>query len=196
MSGALVLDDERHRVHAEAGDAELQPEAHDAFGSPSRTSRVRRVEVGLEVVEAVEVPLARLRRRASTSTSARRGRPCPCSRRVGCFVDQTYQSRYCDFGSRRAAWNHGCWSDVWLTTRSTMTRMPRSLRLVRELDEVAERAEARIDAVVVGDVVAVVAPRRRLERQQPEAGDAQAGEVVEPARSGPRSRRCRRRSCP
>jgi hypothetical protein len=27
--GALGRDDERHRVHAEAGDAELNPEAHD-----------------------------------------------------------------------------------------------------------------------------------------------------------------------
>ena len=32
------------------------------------------------------------------------------------------------------------------------------LAAVGELDEVAERAVARIDAVIVGDVVAVVAP--------------------------------------
>ena len=62
-----------------------------------------------------------------------------------------------------------------------MTRMPRLVGLVHELDEVAERAEARVDAVVVGDVVAVVAPRRRLERRQPERVDAEALEVVEPA---------------
>ena len=30
MLGPFVCDDEGHRVHAEAGDAELQPEAHDA----------------------------------------------------------------------------------------------------------------------------------------------------------------------
>ena len=52
---------------------------------------------------------------------------------------------------------------------------------VGELDEVAERAEARVDVVVVGDVVAVVALRRGLERHQPDAGDAQALQVVEPA---------------
>ena len=35
--------------------------------------------------------------------------------------------------------------------------MPRCLAAVGELDEVAERAVARIDAVIIRDVVAVVA---------------------------------------
>ena len=48
-----------------------------------------------------------------------------------------------------------------------------------ELDEVAQRAEPRVDAVVVGDVVAVVAIGGRVERHQPEAGDAETGEVVD-----------------
>jgi hypothetical protein len=55
-------------------------------------------------------------------------------------------------------------------------------RGVRELHEVAERAEARIDVVVVRHVVAVVAARRGLERHEPDGGHAQAAEVVEAAR--------------
>ena len=43
----------------------------------------------------------------------------------GFFFDQTYQSRYFDFGSLRASWNQGCSFEVWLTTRSIRTRMPR-----------------------------------------------------------------------
>ena len=43
-----------------------------------------------------------------------------------------------------------------------------------------DRAEARVDAVVVGDVVAVVALGRGLERRQPERVDAQPLEIVEP----------------
>ena len=39
-----------------------------------------------------------------------------------------------------------------------------------------------MDAVVVGDVVAVVLVRRGIERLQPEAGDAEPGKVVELAR--------------
>ena len=45
-----------------------------------------------------------------------------------------------------------------------------------------KRAELRVDAVVVRHVVAVVAVGRRIERLEPEAGDAEPGEVVQPAR--------------
>ena len=51
--------------------------------------------------------------------------------------------------------------------------------LVQELDEVAGGAVAWIDAVVVGDVVAVVPVRRRLERPEPERRHPEALEVVE-----------------
>ena len=52
--------------------------------------------------------------------------------------------------------------------------------LVGEFDEVAGGAEARVDAVVVRDVVAVVAIRSGLEGHQPHRGHPQAGEVVQP----------------
>ncbi len=42
----------------------------------------------------------------------------------GRFFDHTYQLRYGDCGSLRACWNHGWRFEVWLTTRSTITRMP------------------------------------------------------------------------
>jgi hypothetical protein len=54
--------------------------------------------------------------------------------------------------------------------------------LVRPADEepdVAHRPVARVDRPVVGDVVAVVAQRGRVERQQPDGGDAQVVQVVE-----------------
>src|SRR5262249_6299748 len=49
-----------------------------------------------------------------------------------------------------------------------------------EIDEIAERAVARINAVIVSDVVAVVTPRRRIEGQQPDAGNDNAGQVGQP----------------
>src|SRR5690242_19031782 len=55
------------------------------------------------------------------------------------------------------------------------------LGAVGELDEVAERAVAGIDLVVVGDVIAVIAAGRGLERQQPDRVDAKAVDVIEPA---------------
>ncbi len=54
------------------------------------------------------------------------------------------------------------------------------LAAMGEFDEVAERAVAGIDAVIVGDVVAVVAARRGLERHQPDRGDAEAVQIIEP----------------
>ena len=48
-----------------------------------------------------------------------------------------------------------------------------------EAPELAQVAVVGVDRAVVGDVVAVVAQRRRVERQQPDRRDAEVGEVVE-----------------
>ena len=58
-------------------------------------------------------------------------------------------------------------------TSSVRTRMFARVRRVEEPLEVVERAVDRVDRRVVRDVVPVVAQRRRVERQQPEAGDAE-----------------------
>jgi hypothetical protein len=55
---------------------------------------------------------------------------------------------------------------------------PPLLGAVRELDEVAQRAVTRIHIVVVGDVIAIIAPGRSLERHQPYRGDAEPGQIV------------------
>ena len=60
---------------------------------------------------------------------------------------------------------------------------------VRRLDEplhIRQRAVVGMHAAIVGDVVAVVAPRRRVERQQPDRVHAEVGDVVELARSARR----------
>ncbi len=48
-----------------------------------------------------------------------------------------------------------------------------------DLDEVAVGTQPGIHAVEVGDVIAVVPFRRRVERHQPQARDAEAGQVVQ-----------------
>src|ERR1700733_10270471 len=50
-----------------------------------------------------------------------------------------------------------------------------------ELDEVAKRAISRIDAVIVGDVIAIVLAGRWLERHQPDRGDTEALQIIQPA---------------
>ena len=37
----------------------------------------------------------------------------------------TYQSAFGLSRLERDSWNHACWSEVWFTTRSAMTRIPR-----------------------------------------------------------------------
>ena len=59
------------------------------------------------------------------------------------------------------------------------TCMSPFVRRVKETPEVIEGPVARMNVAVVGDVVSVVAERRWKERQQPEAGDAKAFEIVE-----------------
>jgi hypothetical protein len=57
---------------------------------------------------------------------------------------------------------------------------PALLAAMSELDEVAERPVARINAVVIRDVVTVVLAGRRLKRHQPNGGDAEPIQIVEP----------------
>jgi hypothetical protein len=53
------------------------------------------------------------------------------------------------------------------------------VRLAHEAPEVAHGAVGRVDAAIIGDVVAVVPERRGIERHHPERGDAEVLDVVE-----------------
>ena len=53
------------------------------------------------------------------------------------------------------------------------------VRLIDEMAEVVDGPVVGIDLVEVGDVVATVAERGRIERQQPHAVDAEPLQVVE-----------------
>jgi hypothetical protein len=59
---------------------------------------------------------------------------------------------------------------------------PERVRLADERVEIVERPQPRVDARVVGDVVAEVRERRGVDRREPERGHAEVGEVVEPPR--------------
>ena len=93
---------------------------------------------------------------------------------------QTYQSARGLSGDARDSTNHGCWSLVWLTTRSAITRMSRRCASLQQQLDVVDRAELLVDGQEVADVVAAVAEGRPVERQQPEAVHPEPLEVVEP----------------
>src|SRR5438477_3627730 len=52
-------------------------------------------------------------------------------------------------------------------------------RGLRELHKITQRSISRIDAIVVANVVPVIAPRRRKEWLEPQAIDVQPGDVVQ-----------------
>ena len=53
------------------------------------------------------------------------------------------------------------------------------MRFAHEMAEILARAVRGMDVVIVGDVVAVVAHRRGIERQQPQRVDAELLQIVE-----------------
>ncbi len=54
------------------------------------------------------------------------------------------------------------------------------VRLPGEADEIPERAQPRIDGIIIRDVVAVVTVGATVERQQPDAGGPERLDMVEP----------------
>ena len=99
---------------------------------------------------------------------------------AGFLSAQTYQSRYGDFGSLRASLKPGVLIGGVIDHEVDDDADAALLAAVGEFDEVAQRAVARIDAVIVRDVVAVVLAGRGLERHQPDRGDAEAVQIIQP----------------
>ncbi len=128
--GALLLVEVGHGVEAEPVEAEVEPEAQDVEHRLLHVG-VLVVEVGLVAEEAVPEVGPGLRV------------PGPVGRLgvgeddpgVGVAVRRRRTRRtspaWALSGSERDSWNHGCSLEVWFTTRSVMTRMPRSWAAAR-----------------------------------------------------------------
>ena len=142
------------------------------------------VEVGLGGVEEVQVPLAvrhpgprRRRRRPNASCSAAPRRSARGRRGTG-----SAPAPGCPGALASAAWNQACSLEVWLGTRSTITRSPSSWARGDQRVGVGQGAEQRVDVRVVRDVVAVVVLRRGVERRDPERVDPEVAQVGQPRR--------------
>jgi hypothetical protein len=176
---SLGGDHERDRVHPETGHAGLNPETHD-LEDLGLHMRVRGIEVGLEVVEAVEVPGS-----------------CFLVVGPGGFLHARKHHALVGIGGllvgpdipvaiRRVLRASG-FAKPGMRIRGVVddevdddadAALPAAMG---EFDKVAQRAVARIDAIIVRDIVAVVLAGRRLERHQPDRRDAEALQIVQPA---------------
>ena len=170
------LDQERNRVDAEARDAEREPEA-DRLGDLVPHARVGDVQVGLVPVEDVlEVLLGALVVLPDARFLTREDR--------GLLLLRRFVAPHVEVAERRgAAASSGDEPRMLVggVIDDQVDDHPHTavLRGADHLDEVAVVAQPRIDAVEVADVVPVVAIGRRVERHEPQAGDAEIGEVVD-----------------
>ena len=180
-AGPLALEEVRDGVEAQPVDAHPEPEVERLqHGAPH--GRVVEVEVGLVGVEAV--PVVGLGHRIPGPV--RRLEVLEDDARVAVALGRVAPDVEVARGAagRGAA---GALEPGMLVRRVVDHQLgddpqAAAMCLAQEDAEVIQRAQVGIDALVVGDVVAVVAQRRRVEGQQPERRDAQIVQVVEPLR--------------
>ena len=184
-----VLGEHVDDVHAEAVDPAVEPPAHHRVDRLADL-RVLPVEVGHRAREQVQVVLAgglvELPRRAGEVRA-------PV---VGRARASQYQSRFGLSRLERDSTNHGVLRGGVVDHEVHHELHPALVDRREQAVEVRERAERRLDVLVVGDVVAVVLLRRGVDRRQPDHVDAEPREVVEARLDAPAGRRSRRRRSP
>ena len=179
-----VLGEHVDHVHAEPVDAAVEPPAHHRVDGLAHL-RVLPVEVGLLAREQVEVvlagrgvelphrageeraPVGRLRAGRSRGHAVA-GRPPPVPVALGVLA-------------RRARGGEpGVLVGRVVDDQVQDQPHPALVDGGEQPVEVRERAERRVDVLVVGDVVAGVVLRRRVDRREPDDVDAQRRQVIEP----------------
>ena len=173
---AFALDQVRNRVEPERIDTEVEPEPHDVEDRRQHLGVVE-VQVGLVGKEAVPVVLPGNRiERPVRFFGVRKDDARARVLRIGVAPDVivAFTGAFrCTAGALKPWMLVGRVVDDELGQHADVQRV----RGVDELLEVVQRAVDRIDRRVVGDVVPVVSKRRRIEREQPQAGDAEVVQV-------------------
>ncbi len=177
--GAVALTEIGNRIHAQRVHAHVEPEAH---GLQHLFHHQRIVEVEIRLMRKEAMPVVSLR--GFIPGPVRFFRVGKDDARV--FVELV-----------------GIGPDIHVALRRARRRKPRRLEprmliagviddqldhhlhvaLVRRIEEaleVAQRAVGGIHIDIVCNVVAVIAQRRREEGQQPDAGDAEVLQIIEP----------------
>ena len=191
---AFALDQVGHGVEAQAVDAAIEPEAHHA---DHRFEHRRVVEVQVRLMVEEAMPVVGLRGVV----------PAPV-RRLGVGEDDPDAvvlpvglAPDVEVALGRAGRRAARRLEPRMLVRGVVDDQlgddadAAAVRLLDEAIEVRERAVARMDVLVVRDVVAVVAQRRRIEGQQPQRVDAEALRGNRASASGRGSRRRRRCCC-
>ena len=185
---ALGLDHAVRDVDPEPVDPAVEPEPQHVLEPRAHLGAVP-VEVRLLGVERVQVPLAGVPGVAGQPVHAGPGRPAedglPVVGRLGAVRPRPGPEqvqvplRGAGRGGQRRPEPRVLVAGV-VGHQVDDHPQPQRVRPLEERVEVGERAEQRVDVAVVGDVVAAVGLRGRVERREPDGVDAEPREVVEP----------------
>ncbi len=176
--GALALDQVGDRVEAQPVDAHLQPEPQHA---QDLDQHPRVVEVEIRLVRVEAVPIVGLGDRIPGPVRGLRVDEDDSRLKIFLIgvapdiVVAVHRARLGGAGALEPAVLIGGVVDHQLGDHPQATRV----RGLDEAPEIPQRAEGWIDVAVLGDVVAVVAQRRGVERQDPDRIDAELLNVVE-----------------
>ena len=176
--GAFPLDQVGHRIEPQPVDAEIEPEAHDAEHGFDH-ARIVEIQIGLMRIEAV--PVIRAGDRVPGPV-----RPLGVEEddaRAGIFLvavgpDIEIARRRAGFGAPRPlkpGMLVGGVVDDEFGDDADATRMRRR----NEALHIGHRSIIGMHRAVFADVVSVIEPRRRIERQQPDRVDAELDDVIE-----------------
>ncbi len=174
---ALALDQVGHRVHAKAVDAEIQPKLHDR---PDRFANCRIVVVQVRLVAEEPVPVVGLRDRVPgpvRELGVEKDEANAAIAIVGLAPHVPVPTRIV----RRAA----RFDEPRVLIRRVIQdelddhAQPARVRLLQECLELLERAIARMDVRIIGNVVPIVPKWRWIHGLDPEAVDAERREMVQ-----------------
>ena len=178
---AFALDQIRHRVEAQAIDTQIEPEVHDVGDSAKHPWAIE-IEIRLVRIETMPVIGLRLRIPGPVRLLGVQKNDAGIEEfLIGIAPDVIVAPRRARRGAPRAL-------EPGVLVRGVVDHQlgddaqPAPVRLANKALEIGHAAIGRVDVLVVGDVVAVVAQRRGVEREQPQRRDTEILQIIELAR--------------
>ena len=176
--GAVAFDQVGNRVQAQAVDTHVEPEAHHP---EHRAQHLRVVEVEVRLVRVEAMPEVGAGHRVPgpvAGLGVEEDDPRAVILLVGVGPDVVVARRRAGLGAAGAL-EPGVLIGGVVDDQLGDHPQTATVRLLDETPGLGQGAVIGADRLVFADVVAIVAPRRGIERQQPECVHAEVGDVVE-----------------
>ncbi len=178
VAGAFALDQIGNGVEPQRVDPEIEPEPHDP---DDRLEYLRIIEIQIRLMRIKAVPVIGLRHRVPAPVrSLGVGKDDARFRKflVGVAPHVIIAKGRSGFGAAGAL-------EPWMLVRGVIDHQfgndaqIAAMRFPNEDFEIRHSAVSGIDVLVLGNVIPVVAQRRRVKWQQPQRGDAEILQIVQ-----------------